>query len=202
MGWKKFAKTEKGASGQVECESHIDSFLFDIEGVVHHEFLRQGRTVNCWYHLEVLKCLSENVRKKRPQLWRNNWFFHHDNVPAHASLLIRDFLANTNTTVLPQPPYSPDLAPADFFLFPKLKSTLKEQRFQTTQVQKICRWSYAQSQKRCIRTVSRSGNSTGSGTSMQEWSTLKATGLTQLHVCPKKLQKIVPTLFEQTTYEQ
>jgi hypothetical protein len=29
--------------------------------------------------------------------------------------------------VLPQPPYSPGLAPADFFLFPKLKSTLKEQ---------------------------------------------------------------------------
>jgi hypothetical protein len=40
-------------------------------------------------------------------------------------LLICDFLANTNTTVLPQPSYSPDLAPADFFLFLKLKSTLK-----------------------------------------------------------------------------
>jgi transposase len=30
--------------------------------------------------------------------------------------LIRDFLADTNITVLPQPPYSPDLAPADFFI--------------------------------------------------------------------------------------
>jgi hypothetical protein len=38
---------------------------------------------------------------------------------------IRDFLADTNTTVLPQPPYSPDLALANFFLFPKLKSSLK-----------------------------------------------------------------------------
>ena len=35
------------------------------------------------------------------------------------------------TTVLPQPPYSPDLAPADFFLFPKLKSTLKGRRFES-----------------------------------------------------------------------
>jgi transposase len=34
-------------------------------------------------------------------------------------------------TVLPQPPYSPDLAPADFFLFPKLKSTLKGCRFES-----------------------------------------------------------------------
>jgi transposase len=67
-------------------------------------------------------------------LWINNsWFLHHDNASAHASLLIRDILANTNTTALPQPPYSPDLALADVFLFPELKSTLKERRFQTIQ---------------------------------------------------------------------
>jgi hypothetical protein len=47
MGWKKFAETEKGVAGQVECESHVDGFFFDIEGAVHHEFLCQGQTVNC-----------------------------------------------------------------------------------------------------------------------------------------------------------
>jgi transposase len=34
---------------------------------------------------------------------------------------------------VPHPPYSPDLAPAEFFLFTKLKTTLKERRFQTTE---------------------------------------------------------------------
>jgi len=34
-------------------------------------------------------------------------------------------------TVVPEPPYSPDVAPADFFLFPQLKSSLKGCRFQT-----------------------------------------------------------------------
>jgi hypothetical protein len=34
------------------------------------------------------------------------------------------------TSVVPQPPYTPDLAPANFFLFPKLESTLKGRRFQ------------------------------------------------------------------------
>jgi hypothetical protein len=67
MGWKKFVKTEKGAAGQVECESHVDGF-FDIEGDVHHEFLCQEQTVNQWYYLKVLKLLRENVRRKRPQL--------------------------------------------------------------------------------------------------------------------------------------
>jgi len=45
-------------------------------------------------------------------------------------------LAKHATTVLPQPPYSPDLAPADFFLFPKLKSTLKGRRFESTEAMK------------------------------------------------------------------
>jgi hypothetical protein len=55
---------------------------------------------------------------------------HHDNAPAHSSsFLVRNFLAKNETTVIPQLPYSPDLAPADFFLFPKLKSTLKGHRF-------------------------------------------------------------------------
>jgi hypothetical protein len=43
MSWKKFAEIEKGAAGQVECESHVDGFFFDIEGVMHHEFLCQER---------------------------------------------------------------------------------------------------------------------------------------------------------------
>jgi hypothetical protein len=49
------------------------------------------------------------------------------------SLLIREFLTNQEMTVMPQPPYSPDLAPEDFFLFPNLKSTLKGRRFQTVE---------------------------------------------------------------------
>jgi hypothetical protein len=57
-----------------ERESHVDIF-FHIKGVVCHEFLRQGQTVNRWYYLEVLKRLRENVRRRRPQLWRNkSWF--------------------------------------------------------------------------------------------------------------------------------
>ena len=47
------------------------------------------------------------------------------------SLLILDFLAKNNTVIIPQPPYSPDLAPCDFFLLPKLKKPMKGQRFAT-----------------------------------------------------------------------
>jgi hypothetical protein len=36
--------------------------------------------------------------------------------------------------VIPHPPYSPDLAPCDFFLFPKMKLKLKGRQFDTTEV--------------------------------------------------------------------
>jgi len=91
-----------------------------------YEFVPHGETVNKEFHQNVLKHLREAVRRKRPEAWTNNtWMLHHDNAPAHTSLLIREFLTKHETTVVLQPPYSPDLAPADFFLFLKLKSSLK-----------------------------------------------------------------------------
>jgi transposase len=106
--------------------------FFDSEGVVHYEFLPQGLTVNKEYYLEVMQRLRETVRKKISDAWRENRrILQHDNAPSHSSFLVRDFLAKHATTVLPQPPYAPDLAPADFFLFPKLKSTLKGRRFES-----------------------------------------------------------------------
>jgi len=110
--------------------------FFDQKGIVHKEFVPPGQTVNAAFYIKVLKCLRENVRRKRPDQWQNNiWLLHHDNVTAHAALLTRRFLTDNNMTVVPHPPYLHDLAPSDFFLFPKLKMKLKGQRFQTEEIQ-------------------------------------------------------------------
>jgi len=52
---------------------------------------------------------------------------------ADASLLIHEFFKKHETTVVPQSPYTPGLAPADIFLFPKWKSSLKGRLFQTVE---------------------------------------------------------------------
>ena len=54
---------------------------------------------------------------------------HRDNVPAHRAIRVLQFLAQKMITVLYRPPYSPDLAPEDFFLFPRLNAVNKGARF-------------------------------------------------------------------------
>lgn len=106
--------------------------FFDWNGLVHHEFVPTGVTVNKEYYRDVMRRLRENVRRKRPELWEDNsWILHHDNAPAHRSLLVTEFLAKHATVILPQPPYSPDLSPADYFLFARLKKPLKGRRFES-----------------------------------------------------------------------
>lgn len=51
--------------------------------------------------------------------------------PSHTALVLRDFFAKNSTHIVPQPPYSPDLAPCDFWLFSKLKRPLRGHRFDT-----------------------------------------------------------------------
>ena len=91
-----------------QVRSNIKSMLicfFDQKGIVHKEFVPPGQTVNAAFYVEVLKRLRENVRRKRPDQWRNNtWLLHHDNAPSHAALLTRRFLTDSNMTVVPHPP--------------------------------------------------------------------------------------------------
>jgi hypothetical protein len=76
-------------------------------------------------YLEVLTRLQESVRRKRPEIEPDKWILHHDNAPAHDALRFCEFLAKKSITRMDHSHYSPDLAPCDFLLFPKLKDALK-----------------------------------------------------------------------------
>ena len=67
--------------------------------------------------IDILHRLRDAVRKKCPEIWRTeSWFLLHDNAPAHRSVLAKDFLAKNKVTTWRHPPYSLDLAAADFYL--------------------------------------------------------------------------------------
>ena len=59
--------------------------------------------------------------------------FHHDNAPSHSSAIATAKLTELHYELLLYPPYSPDLAPSDFFLFPNLKKWLCGKRFQANE---------------------------------------------------------------------
>ena len=104
--------------------------FFVVRCIVPSEFFPHDQTTNQQVYRQILLHLLRSVRRKRRDLWQNNsWLLHHDNASAHTAHSIRQFLAEKNITVLDHPPYSPDLAPCDFFLFPKVKGVLKETRF-------------------------------------------------------------------------
>ena len=81
------------------------------------------QTVNKGYYVEVLRDFRKRFRLNRPALFKSGqWHFHQDNAPVDNSILVTDYLTKMGIKTLPQPPYSPDLAPCDFWLFPKLKA--------------------------------------------------------------------------------
>ncbi|UYV83244.1 hypothetical protein LAZ67_23000266 [Cordylochernes scorpioides] len=96
----------------------------------HHEFLPFGRTINQEVYLGIMRRLREAVRLKRPERWQNkDWIIHVDNARPHTAHVVLQFLAKHSTIQIPHPPYSPDIAPNDFFLYPKLNMKLKGRKF-------------------------------------------------------------------------
>ena len=81
---------------------------------------------------EILRKLRTELAKNRPGKLHRGILFHHDNAPAHSAGVTKNFLREFRWELLPHQPYSPDLAPSDFFLFPKLKEHLKGVHFNST----------------------------------------------------------------------
>ena len=64
---------------------------------------------------------------KRLALFKSGqWHFYQNNTPVHNSILVTDYLSKMGIKIVPQPLYSPDLAPCDFWLFSKLRSCCYE----------------------------------------------------------------------------
>ena len=55
----------------------------------------------------------------------------HDNARPHIAKDVRELLDGYSWEVLPHPPYSPDMSPPEFDLFPKLKINMRGVRFST-----------------------------------------------------------------------
>ena len=84
--------------------------------------MRPGFGIWRTLYLEIKRRLLEAIRQKHTEWWKNQlWIMH-------TTMVVREFFTKNKTVIMPQLPNSTDLAPAGFFLFPKLKAPTKGMR--------------------------------------------------------------------------
>ena len=93
------------------------SIFWDQDGIRLTDYLPNGQTINAVYYSSLLVQLKEKRRGKV----NKGVLFLDDNAPAHRALVTQKKLAYMGFQYFDHPPYSPDLAPSDYHLFPGLK---------------------------------------------------------------------------------
>jgi len=106
-------------------------FAYDCKDVIMTDRIPSGMTVTAAYCCQFLQKLRRKMHVNRPDLLENGVLILHDNARPHIGKVVRELLDRYNWEVLPHPPYSPDMSPPDFDLFPKLKINMCGVRFCT-----------------------------------------------------------------------
>ena len=103
--------------------------FWDARGIIFIDYLEKGKTITGEYYASLLDQLKVKIQEKRPHLNRKKILFHQDNARVHTCLRSMAKIDELKFQLVDHPPYSPDLAPSDYFLFPNLKKWLGGQRF-------------------------------------------------------------------------
>ena len=99
----------------------LPAIFFDSKGPVLHIPVPKGRSITGKFYREsVLTQLVDFYQKRRLRTGVRSIKLLHDNAPAHISTMVQEYLKESGLDVLDHPPYSPDLFPCDFWLFPRL----------------------------------------------------------------------------------
>ena len=106
------------------------AIFFNSSGPVVQVPCPSGHTVTGqFYKNSVLKKVKKFYNKKQPSKGWSGVHLLHDNASSHKCEVVKSFLASEKVKVLNHSPYSPDLSPCDFFLFPRLKKMLSGNKY-------------------------------------------------------------------------
>ena len=111
------------------AKAMIVSF-FDSKGMIYYEYVTCPQTVNQQvFHAIFRRFDAAHTRRRPHSTVHGQKFLHLDNALAHKATLTLALIDQLGWSRLPQPSYSPDLAPSDFWLNNRLKRNLKGVRF-------------------------------------------------------------------------
>ena len=135
--WEPFGKTqsmewvERGKPAPVQCRQQsgtskvLATIFWDIEGVVMIDYCPPNTTITGAYYAQLMSKLRNEIKTKRRGKLSRGIRLLHDNAPPHKSHIAQAAIAECGFNPLSHPPYSPDLAPSDYFLFGTLKNSLR-----------------------------------------------------------------------------
>lgn len=130
MQWlHKGSPPPKKAKTQASAGKLMATIFWDNEGILWIEYMQKGSTINADVYKETIQNVKVAIRQKRPSNVAQKTLLLHDNCRVHKAHKVREEINNCGFVELRHPPYSPDLAPSDFYLFPKLKKHLRGRQF-------------------------------------------------------------------------
>jgi histone-lysine N-methyltransferase SETMAR len=104
--------------------------LFHEEWILKAVKLSPQKTViSAWYTQECLPPVLQSVEQRRPKSGLRGICIHHDNASPRTAATTA-YLQEKDIAIIPHPPYSPDLAPNDFFFISKVKESLRDHHFE------------------------------------------------------------------------
>ena len=98
------------------------SIFWGQDGLFLIDYVPKGQTVITEYYSSLMVQLNEILKEKRRGKFTKVVLFLHDNAPAHRALETQKKLAYLGFQCTDHPPFSPDLAPWVYHLFPGLKN--------------------------------------------------------------------------------
>jgi [histone H3]-lysine36 N-dimethyltransferase SETMAR len=130
MQWKHHGSpVPKKFRTQASAGKIMATVFWDEQGLLLIEYMPHKTTITGAYYATVIRRLRQAIKEKRRGKLRRGVLLLQDNAAVHTAGVSMQAVTECGFELVPHPPYSPDLAPSDFFLFSKLKKHLRGRRF-------------------------------------------------------------------------
>ena len=131
--WSKSpSEVRRNVNRTVKSQKVMVTIFWSVNGFHVIEVLPEGHTFDSEYFISLVKMLKKRIFPPKSKRWSKKIYLHLDNAPVHRSRATTTTAQKIGFCMLRHPPYSPDIAPSDFFLFGYIKEKLKNCHYGST----------------------------------------------------------------------
>ena len=102
---------------QPSADKVMATVFWDSKGIILTDYKPAGTSITEEYYANVIEQLMVAIKENRRGKLAAGVLLLHDNAPMHKSKVAQAAIRACKFEHLNHPPYSPDLAPSDYYLF-------------------------------------------------------------------------------------